>query len=63
MSTTLCRMSTPTPVVVVANRGEIAVRIVRAARELGWRTVAVHTTDEAGASHVRLADESAMVAG
>jgi acetyl/propionyl-CoA carboxylase alpha subunit len=42
---------------LVANRGEIAVRICRAAQELGIRTVAVQTPDDAAALHVHLADE------
>ncbi|MGQ0629528.1 MAG: acetyl/propionyl/methylcrotonyl-CoA carboxylase subunit alpha [Sporichthyaceae bacterium] len=44
--------------VLVANRGEIAVRILRAARAAGMRAIAVHTPDEAGALHVRRADEA-----
>lgn len=44
--------------VLIANRGEIAVRIHRAAVSLGMRTVAVFTPDERGAAHVRLADEA-----
>jgi acetyl-CoA carboxylase biotin carboxylase subunit len=44
--------------ILIANRGEIALRILRAAKELGIATVAVHSTADADAMHVRLADES-----
>ncbi|NQV44575.1 MAG: acetyl-CoA carboxylase biotin carboxylase subunit [Rhodospirillales bacterium] len=47
--------------VLIANRGEIAVRIQRACREMGIRTVAVHSTADASAMHVRLADESVCI--
>ncbi|GAA4282736.1 carboxyl transferase domain-containing protein [Brevibacterium daeguense] len=43
---------------LVANRGEIAVRIIRSAKLMGFRTVAVHSSDEATALHVQLADEA-----
>ena len=44
--------------ILIANRGEIALRILRAAKELGIATVAVHSTADANAMHVKLADES-----
>src|SRR5215475_5471208 len=47
--------------VLIANRGEIALRIQRACKELGIRTVAVHSTADANAMHVRLADESVCI--
>jgi len=47
--------------VLIANRGEIALRIHRACREMGIRTVAVHSTADAHAMHVRLADESVCI--
>lgn len=47
--------------VLIANRGEIALRIHRACKEMGLSTVAVHSTADADAMHVRLADESVCV--
>lgn len=47
--------------VLIANRGEIALRIHRACREMGIRTVAVHSTADADAMHVRLADEAVCI--
>ncbi|MFO1113166.1 MAG: acetyl-CoA carboxylase biotin carboxylase subunit [Rhodospirillales bacterium] len=47
--------------VLIANRGEIALRIQRACREMGIRSVAVHSTADADAMHVRLADESICI--
>jgi len=47
--------------VLIANRGEIALRILRACREMGIQTVAVHSTADTNAMHVRLADESVCI--
>ena len=47
--------------ILIANRGEIALRIHRACREMGIKTVAVHSTVDADAMHVRLADESVCI--
>src|SRR5215204_5911060 len=47
--------------ILIANRGEIALRVMRACRELGIQTVAVHSTADEEAMHVRLADESVCI--
>ena len=47
--------------ILIANRGEIALRILRAAKELGIQTVAVHSTADREAMHVKLADESVCI--
>ena len=46
---------------IIANRGEIALRILRACRELGIKTVAVHSTADSSLKHVLLADESVCI--
>ena len=47
--------------ILIANRGEIALRVLRACKELGIPTVAVHSTADEDAMHVRLADESVCI--
>ena len=47
--------------IVIANRGDVAIRIQRACREMGIQTVAVHSTADSSAMHVRLADESVCI--
>ncbi|KEG19627.1 acetyl-CoA carboxylase biotin carboxylase subunit [Bartonella bacilliformis] len=47
--------------ILIANRGEIAVRVLRACKELGIKTVAIHSTADVDAMHVRLSDESVCI--
>ncbi len=47
--------------ILIANRGEIALRVVRACREMGIRSVAVHSTADSDAMHVRMADEAICI--
>ncbi|OWJ79918.1 MULTISPECIES: acetyl-CoA carboxylase biotin carboxylase subunit [Haematobacter] len=47
--------------ILIANRGEIALRVVRACQEMGIRSVAVHSTADSDAMHVRMADESVCI--
>src|SRR6478672_1716161 len=47
--------------VLIANRGEIAIRIIRSCKELGIETVAIHSTADEDSLHVKMADESVCV--
>ncbi|MGE0157703.1 MAG: biotin carboxylase N-terminal domain-containing protein, partial [Geobacter sp.] len=47
--------------ILIANRGEIAIRVIRACKELGIKTVAVYSTADAESLHVKLADESVCI--
>src|SRR5574344_1218609 len=53
----------PIKKVLIANRGEIAVRIIRACHELGLKTVAIYSTADAQALHTKLAGESVCIGG
>ena len=55
--------ATPFSKVLVANRGEIALRVMRSARALGYRTVAVYSSADAGARHVLAADQAVCIGG
>jgi geranyl-CoA carboxylase alpha subunit len=54
---------TPFRRILIANRGEIALRIIRTARRLGHETIAVHSSADAGALHVRAADRACLIGG
>ena len=47
--------------IVIANRGDVAIRVQRACHEMGIKTVAVHSTADSSAMNVRLADESVCI--
>ena len=47
--------------ILIANRGEIACRVIRTAKQLGYRTIAVYSDADAGAPHVELADASVCI--
>ena len=47
--------------ILIANRGEIALRVIRAAKEMGIQTVAVHSTADSNSMHVRMADEAVCI--
>ena len=55
----------PKPIrkILIANRGEVSLRVTRAAHDLGIKTVAIHSTADADSMHVRMADEAVCVGG
>ncbi|MGD9945798.1 MAG: acetyl-CoA carboxylase biotin carboxylase subunit [Burkholderiaceae bacterium] len=55
--------TTPFRKILIANRGEVAVRVIRAARRMGYRTVAVYSTVDAQAQHVQAADQAVCIGG
>ncbi|OUM02958.1 acetyl/propionyl/methylcrotonyl-CoA carboxylase subunit alpha [Variovorax sp. JS1663] len=58
---TASTQATPFHKILIANRGEIALRVIRSARQLGYRTVAVYSTADAGARHVLEADQAVCI--
>ena len=56
-------MTSPFTKILIANRGEIALRVMRSARALGYRTVAVYSSADADARHVREADQALCIGG
>ena len=61
LAATAERLNMPIQSILIANRGEIAVRIIRAARELGLRTVQVHSEADAESPAVAMADEAVEI--
>ena len=60
---TTAPLRTPFSKVLIANRGEIALRVIRSARDAGYRTVAVYATADAGSRHVSEADQAVCIVG
>jgi acetyl/propionyl-CoA carboxylase alpha subunit len=49
--------------ILISNRGEVACRIIKSAKKLGLKTVAIYSSEDKNALHVRMADESMFVVG